>query len=113
MPARGPQYQKKPGHREVGAWAWNDIRLWSKIDKTTVHPQGCHTYQGAMSPTGALMGAWKDGQRQMTQARRLVWMSINNLDATPYSITMKCDNQECCNPEHFLLKPNNRREQPW
>lgn len=108
MPARGPQHQNKPGHREIGAWAWNDHRLWSKIDKTTVHPQGCHTWQSAMSPTGGLMGAWKAGIGQMTQARRLVWMSINNQDVTPYRVTMTCNNPECVNPEHFILKPNNR-----
>lgn len=108
MPARGPQYQKKPGHTEQGPWAWNDLRLWSKIDKIP-DENGCLNWQGAMSPTGALMGAWLLGQRQMTQARRLVWMSINKEDVTAYRVTLTCANQSCCNPNHFELKENYRK----
>ena len=108
MPAHGPQHQKRPGYKQVGEWGWDDNRLWSKIDRTPDY-NGCHNWQGAMSPSGGLMGAWKtDGHQQMTQARRLVWMSINNEDVTPYSVTLKCANQACCNPEHFELKKNNR-----
>ena len=59
-----------------------------------------------MSPSGALMGVYKLGHQQMTQARRLVWMSINKEDVTPYQVTLKCGNQSCCNPEHFEVKKN-------
>jgi hypothetical protein len=61
-----------------------------------------------MSPTGAIFGSRKNGKPQMTQARRLVWMSQNNEDVTPYRVTMKCKNQQCVNPNHFELKSNNR-----
>lgn len=108
MPIQGQNYYKKPGHRQIGAWAWNDHRLWSKIDKTPDY-NGCHNYiGGSMSPSGALMGAWKNNYQQMTQARRLVWMSINNEDVSPYRVTLTCGNQACCNPQHFELKKNNR-----
>jgi len=107
MPARGPQYSKKPGHKEVGSWGWNDLRLWSKIDKTP-DENGCLNWQGAKSPTGGLMGGWKNNHQQMSQARRFVWMSINNEDVSPYSVTLICGNQMCCNERHFILKPTNR-----
>ena len=107
MPARGPQYNKKPGHKEVGPWGFNETRLWSKIDKTP-DENGCWSWLGSMSPTGSLMGAWKNNHQQMVQSRRLVWMSINNLDVTPYSVTLACGRQDCNNPEHFILKPTNR-----
>lgn len=113
MPARGPQYAKKPGHKEVGSWAWNDTRLWSKIDKEP-DENGCLNWRGAMSPTGALMGAWKKNpqsevcHQQMTQARRLVWSSITNEDVTPYSVTLTCGNQRCCSFNHLVIKPTNR-----
>ena len=109
MPARGPQYAKKPGHKEVGIWAWNDLRLWSKIDKEP-DENGCLNWHGAMSPSGALMGAWKNDRQQMTQARRLVWMSINNEDVSEHRVTLSCDNQRCCAEKHFVLKPNLRRD---
>ena len=106
MPQRG-SYKKKPGHRELGAWAWNDNRLWSKIE-VSLDINECWPYSGAMSPSGALMGAWKNGSQQMTQARRLVYMSETNEDISDQQVTMKCDNQSCCNPNHFELKVTNR-----
>jgi hypothetical protein len=109
MPARGPQYAKKPGHKEQGSWGWNDTRLWSKID-TKPDENGCLNWQGAMSPSGALMGAWKNNTQQMTQSRRLVWMSLNNEDVSEHRVTLSCDNQRCCNPKHFIIKPNLRRD---
>lgn len=105
-------YKTKPGYREVGQWGWDNDRLWSKIE-VSLDTEECWRYFGSMSPSGALLGAFKNGVQQMTQARRLVWMSETNEDVSPYRVTMKCGNQECCNPNHFELKPNNRREQPW
>ena len=107
MPCKLGWYKNKPGYKQVGQWGWDNDRLWSKIDKTPDH-NGCHNWLGAMSPSGALMGVYKDGHQQMSQARRLVWMSINKEDVTPYQVTLKCGNQSCCNPEHFLVKKNNR-----
>lgn len=102
-------YKTRPGYREQGSWGWDADRLWSKIDKNP-DENGCHNWQGSMSPSGALLGAWRDGYQQMTQARRLVWMTINNLDVTPYRVTLKCGNQSCCNPEHFEIKGTNRSD---
>jgi hypothetical protein len=66
------------------------------------------------------MGAFKkdpdtgEFRQQMTQARRLVYMSETNEDVTPYQVTMKCANQVCVNPHHFELLPTNRPEKtPW
>jgi len=105
-------YKTQQGYREIGSWAWNDNKLWSKIE-VSLDTEECWTWHGSMSPSGALLGGWKNGVQQMSQARRFVWMSQNNEDAAPYQITMKCGNQSCCNPSHFQLKPNNRREQQW
>lgn len=109
MPAKKGWHKKKPGHRQVGAWSWNDDRLWSKIE-VSLDTNQCWPWQGAMSPSGALMGAFKNDAQQMTQARRLVYMSSTNEDVTPYQVTLKCANQACCNPNHFELLPTNRPE---
>jgi len=107
MPHVGPYIHKKPGYKKVGEWGFDRLRLWNKID-TTPDANGCHNARSAMSPSGALMGAWKNGHQQMTQIRRLVQMDIANEDISAYQVTLKCANQKCCNPEHFILKPNNR-----
>ena len=109
MALRGQNYHLKQGFKQVGQWGFNRDRLWSKIDKTP-DQNGCLNWQGAMSPSGALMGAWKNNRQQMTQARRLVWMSINNKDVSEHRVTLSCDNQSCCNPEHFVIKANLRRD---
>jgi hypothetical protein len=103
-------YNTQPGYTTQGPWGWDNDRLWSKIDQTP-DVNGCHNWLGAMSPSGALMGVYKNDHQQMTQARRLVWMSINKEDVSPYSVTLKCGNQSCCNPEHFEIKKNNRERQ--
>jgi hypothetical protein len=109
MPHLGPYRHKKPGYKQIGAWGWDDDRLWSKIE-VSMDTEECWLYTGgSMSPTGALMGAWKAGVQQMTQARRLVYMSHTKEDVSPYQVTMKCKRQDCLNPNHFELKPNNRK----
>lgn len=112
MPHIGPYYMKKQGYKQVGAWGFDRDRLWSKIN-TTPDANGCHNWQGAMSPSGALMGAWKkrDGAmtQQMTQVRRLIMMDVMNKDISEYQIKLSCGNQRCCNyQEHFKLEPTNR-----
>jgi hypothetical protein len=97
----------KPEYKHVGVWSWNNDILWSKIE-VSLNPDECWLWHGAMSPTGAIFGVRKNGKPQMTQARRLVWMSENNEDVTPHRITMKCRCQSCLNPNHFELKPNLR-----
>jgi len=115
MPAKKGWHRKKPGYKEVGSWGWDNDRLWSKIE-VSLDIDECWPWQGAMSPTGALMGAFKkdpdtgEFRQQMTQARRLCWMSETNEDVTPYQITMKCANQACCNFSHFEIKETNRPE---
>jgi hypothetical protein len=112
-------YKTKPGYREVGAWAWNDELLWSKIE-VSLDTEECWPWLGSMSPSGALLGAFKkdpetgEYRQQMTQARRLLWSSETNEDVGPYQVTMKCANQTCCNPSHFEIKRSNRPEkQQW
>ena len=111
MPHIGPYYMNKPGYKQVGTWGWDNQRLSSKIDALP-DENGCRNWQGAMSPSGALMGAWKrkDGVmiQQMTQVRRLIQMDVMNEDISDYQVKLTCGNQACCSREHFILKPNNR-----
>lgn len=104
---RHDHYTLKPEYKHIGPWSWNDEILWSKIE-TSFDTEQCWEYTGASSPTGGLFGARKNGVPQMTQARRLVFMSQTGQDVTPYQVTLKCANQMCCNPNHFELKTNNR-----
>ena len=102
----------QPGYKQIGAWGWDDHSLWSKIE-VSLDTEACWPWTGSMSPSGALMGAWNHstGQctPQMTQARRLCFMSQTNEDVSPYQVKMKCRRQDCVNPNHFELKPNNRK----
>jgi hypothetical protein len=108
MPQQIGSYKKKPGYKQVGDWEFDRDRLWSKID-TTPDLNGCYNWQGAMSPSGALMGAWKNGRQQMGQARRFVVMDDLNTDIQQHQVSLSCGNQRCCNKQHFVLKPNKRR----
>jgi len=105
MPKR---YHLKQGHRQQGQWSWNDQRLWSKIK--IIDPEHCYIWTGSMSPGGALFGAYKQQRSQMTQARRLVWMSVNNQSADDISINTICNNPSCCNPRHFKIDKNRRQQ---
>jgi len=106
--AKSAYVHKKPGYKQVGEWGFDRDRLWSKIDLTP-DQNGCYNASSAMSPSGALMGAWKNGRQQMTQIRRLVLMDVMNKDISEYQVTLSCGNQRCCNEKHFVLKPTNRR----
>lgn len=112
MPHLSKWVHTKPGFKQIGAWGYDRDRLWSKID-TTPDANGCHNAKSAMSPTGALMGAWKytgsEIKQQMTQIRRLALMDITNEDISDHQVTLSCGNQRCCNPAHFKLKPTNRK----
>ena len=114
MPIHGTWVHTKPGYKQVGHWGWDNDRLHSKID-TQPDENGCLNWRGAMSPTGALMGAWKsteDGsmRQQMSQVRRLIAMDQTNKDISDYQVKPKCGNQRCCEISHYELKPNNRIE---
>ena len=107
MPQEKGSYRNKPGYKKIGAWEFDRIRLWSKID-TTPDLNGCHNSNSSMSPSGALMGGWKNSRQQMCQIRRFVQMDITNEDISEVQVSLSCANQRCCNPEHFVLKPNKR-----
>ena len=111
MPHIGPYFMNKQGYKQVGVWGFDRDRLWNKID-TTPDENGCHNWRGAMSPSGALMGAWKSYngvvRQQMSQVRRLVMLDVTNEDISDHRVTLTCANQRCCNPDHFKLKPTNR-----
>jgi len=110
---RYDHHKISPRYKHIGAWSWNDEILWSKVE-VTLDTKECWLWQGAMSPTAALFGARKNGKPQMTQARRLIWMSENNEDATPHRMTMTCMNHQCVNPSHFKLERNLKHKSiPW
>jgi len=98
-----------PQYKHIGEWSWNNEILWSKV-AVSLDINECWLWQGAMSPTGALFGGRKSGHPQMSQARRFIWMSETNEDATPHRITMTCHNQQCVNPNHFKLERNLRHK---
>lgn len=106
-------FKQQPGFVEYGHWGFDAERVKSKI-KPGQTDNDCTIWLGSMSPSGALMGVWKkdldsgEYRQQMSQARRLVWMMENKQDASPYSITLSCANQQCCNFRHFVVKPTNR-----
>lgn len=106
-------FKTDPDYVEYGIWGFNKRRLLSKI-RPGLTENSCTKWIGSMSPSGAIFGAWKHGQtQQMTQARRLVWMLVNDEDVSPYRVTMTCGNQKCCNPRHFEIKPTNRPDKQW
>lgn len=102
-----------PKYKHVGEWSWNNEILWSKVE-VSLDAGECWLWQGAMSPTGALFGGRKNGRPQMSQARRFIWMSEHNEDASPHRFTMTCNNQQCVNPRHFKLERNLKYNNvPW
>jgi hypothetical protein len=106
--SRGKEwYRTQPDYVEYGAWGFHENRLKSKIVPGLTEDD-CTTWLGSKSPSGALMGAYRNGLQQMTQARRLVWAMENKQDVSDYSVTLICGNQMCCNSKHFKLKPTNR-----
>lgn len=100
-------YKTQSDYVEYGAWGFHTTRLKSKIVPGLTEDD-CTTWLGSMSPSGALMGAYRGGAQQMCQSRRLVWMMENSQDVSDYSVTLTCGNQQCNNSRHFKLKPTNR-----
>jgi hypothetical protein len=106
-------FKTQQGYVEYGPWGFDQHRLKDKIRPGRTE-NSCTTWLGSMSPSGALMGAWKkdsltgEYRQQMTQARRLLWSMINQQDVTPYRVTLTCGNQQCCNERHFEIKETNR-----
>ena len=96
--------------RSIGTWRWNDDLLWSKI-KATDNKDECWTWGGSTGPHANLFGARKNNgnKPQMTQAARLIWMSVHNEDVEHLEIRHSCGNRYCCNPKHLFAMPNHMR----
>ena len=94
-------------NKSVGEWQWNTERLWTKIVQT--EQDKCWAWLGSTGPHTNLFGAVKNGKRQMTQARRILYRDITDQDCQDLQITMKCKNAYCMNPNHFEVKPNQRK----
>lgn len=105
----------------AGVWSWNAPRLMSKIAcqgepipvtwltdplrAQVPRDDRCWTWQGSQGPYGALFGAVKNQQRQMTQARRLIYQTVRGLDLGSHWVRQTCHNRFCCNPSHMQAVP--------
>lgn len=98
----------KPPNTGQGQWSWNNESFHDKY--VQVNDEDCWIWTGSAGPHGALFGAYKNGSAQMTQARRISWMSHNKEHCEEYQFKMLCHNKMCVNPHHMLPKPNNRRK---
>jgi len=91
---------------EVGVWSWNTNNLHKRIIKGKKNE--CWTWTGSSNQFGNIFGAFKSGQRQMTQSNRLLYMELVNEPIDHLSIQMTCGNKHCCNPSHFTTDKNKR-----
>lgn len=96
--------------RSNGEWAWNTQRLNSKIEQG--NPDECWIWKGAKGPQGNLIGAYKNGNQQMTQANRLIYAEHTNELIAKKQIRTTCLNKYCCNPNHMSDAPTNKPTQP-
>lgn len=88
---------------QIGVWRWNDELLWQKIEKTD-NTDECWFWTGADSPHAALFGVSKGDHPQMTQARRIVYMSYYKEDIADHSVYSTCHTHSCVSPHHMQLK---------
>lgn len=114
------QPRKNPGGRPRGyspgpsriitdrqaEWSWNADSLQKKQQKGSA--EECWPWLGSKGPQGNLFGAFKHDRPQMTQANRLIWMTINQRPLQSQAVKMRCQNRYCCNPNHFYLAPSHR-----
>lgn len=110
-PGRPPGYQPPPTRvitHEQGAWAWNAAKIEEKLVKGS--KTACWAWQGATSPGGNLLGAYKNGHAQMTQVNRLIAMQELNVDLEGQQVRMRCGNKKCSNWHHFLIEPIVKRK---
>lgn len=91
-------------YKVLGAWAWNNQLLRSKVQEGS--EDECWPWLGSKGPAGNLFGAVKLGRRQMTQANRLLFRSIYNVDCEDKEIRMTCGNRYCANWHHFEVTVN-------
>jgi len=91
---------------QVSEWSWNSNNLHKRIVKTT--DNDCWAWIGNSNQYGNIFGAFKNGQAQMTQANRLLYMEIHKEPIDHLSIQMTCKNKHCSNWQHFTTSPNRR-----
>jgi len=103
MPNRG---KDKPPNQTMGTWSWNTASFQAKYQEQS--ELACWIWQGSAGPNGALFGAYRNQQAQMTQARRIAWMQHTNQPVDLLQIKMTCRNKMCVNPHHMISLPNNR-----
>lgn len=103
MPSKG---QATKRDTEYGSWSWNDNLLWSKVGPED--DRGCKKWLGSTGPHTSLFGAVRYGRPQMTQARRLLLMSLGWDDMEESSVRMRCNNDYCVNVLHMYTEPNRR-----
>ena len=94
----------KTRNDQIGNISWNDQLLWSKIDR--LDDRLCWPWLGFNHPAGGLFGVNKNGHQQMTQARRVAYMSYYRQDITLNAVRMTCNDRACCNPHHMRLEKN-------
>jgi hypothetical protein len=56
------------------------------------------------------MGAWKNDNRQMTQARRLIWMTYHEEPLDNLQVRHVCGNKNCVNINHMTLEEDRRHQ---
>jgi hypothetical protein len=96
-----------------GSWTWNNDLLLSKIG--VADPKtGCREWLGSRGKQTGLFGATRNGQPQMTQARRLYMFGqhpeLPNLEET--ACRMRCFNNFCMEKNHMILATNRRLGEP-
>lgn len=97
-----PQLTRIITHQQ-GGWSWNADKIFEKLVKG---PESfCWAWQGATSPGGNLLGAYKNGRPQMTQVNRLIAMQELNADLEGQQVRMRCGNKKCSNWHHFQIEP--------
>lgn len=68
------------------------------IDETT----GCWNYNGYTTPKGyGLFCLRQDGRKKQLLVHRLVWEHFNGPVPDGMFMLHKCDNPNCCNPDHL------------
>ena len=93
-----------PDIRHMGAWSWNTRYLWAKVQPACADQ--CWTWTGSYGPHANLFGARKNHRPQMTQANRLIYAEVHNIDVTDLEIRHSCGNRYCCNPQHMFTQHN-------
>lgn len=103
MPRSGQRTRRTKTYE---SWAWNDELLWSKVGPED--SRGCKKWLGSMGPHTGLFGGARNGQPQMSQARRFLLMSQGLPNMEQSAVRMRCNNDYCVNTDHMYTEPNRR-----